>query len=34
MDGSQWFMWFLGIAVIPYALLAAYRYMGKLYGGL
>ncbi len=34
MDASQWFTWFLAITTIPYVLLAAYRYLGKLYGGL
>ena len=34
MDPFQWMGWFLGLVTVPYVLIAAYRYMGRLYGGL
>lgn len=34
MNPATWFLWVLGMTTLPYTLLAAYRYAGRLYGGL
>lgn len=34
MDPQAWFLLALGWTALPYTLLAAYRYMGRLYGRL